>query len=82
MYIKIRYNLFIFKRFLIAKVYGVGTYGRRVPKVGDSVDACCSAPSSKIVARVDHRNDSIEYTDGTSDSIWHCGWVVDKGERK
>ena len=48
----------------------------RLPVVGEELLACCPNEQWKTVAEVDIWGDSIEYTDGTSDSIRHCGWLT------
>lgn len=49
-----------------------GSYSR-LPVRGDELVPCCS-DANKVVADVDVVDDDITYTDGTHESLYHCGW--------
>jgi hypothetical protein len=45
---------------------------KRVPKVGETIEACDGR--MKVASYVSVLGDEVEYEDGSSDSYRHCGW--------
>lgn len=63
-----------YTRYIKYHLFGVKHFKRRLPKKGDFLLACCPNEQVKEVSYVSVFEDTIEYVDGTSDSITHCGW--------
>lgn len=72
----LRFRRFIlpYRRYVQYHLFGVKHFSRRLPKKGEWVWSCCPNSSYKQVKYVSVFEDTIEYTDGTSDSLTHCGW--------
>ncbi len=72
----IRWFMFLVKRLVKYRLFGVKRFSRRVPRKGQQILACCPNDEVKTVAYCSVWEDTIEYTDGTTDSLTHCGWQL------
>jgi hypothetical protein len=74
MLLKFRRFTLPYRRYIKYHLFGVKHFSRRLPKKGDMLWGCCPDPAVKFVESVSIFQDTIEYRDGTTDSLSHCGW--------